>query len=93
MPASVKRNALSVKQPRFQVPQHGSFDSTNQKAARGFARMSQNGAIPHSVYKEMNIASVTKWLTAAGAMRLLDYKKDQTGRFYLYMAAEILAAG
>lgn len=44
-------------------------------AARGFARMSQDGAIPHSVYKEMNIASVTKWLTAVGAMKLLAYKE------------------
>lgn len=44
-------------------------------AARGFARMSQDGAIPHSVYKEMNIASVSKWLTATGALKLLDYKQ------------------
>lgn len=44
-------------------------------AARGFARMSQDGPVPHSVYKEMNIASVTKWLTAVGAVKLLDYKQ------------------
>jgi D-alanyl-D-alanine carboxypeptidase len=37
--------------------------------------MSQDGAIPHSVYKEMNIASVSKWLTAVGALKLLDYKQ------------------
>lgn len=44
-------------------------------AARGFARMKQDGAIFHNVKKEMNIASVSKWLTAVGAMRLLSQKK------------------
>ena len=43
-------------------------------AARGFARMKQDGAVLHSVKKEMNIASVSKWLTAVGAMKLLSLK-------------------
>jgi D-alanyl-D-alanine carboxypeptidase len=37
----------------------------------GFARMPQDGGIPHSIDKDMNIASVTKWLTAVGALQLL----------------------
>lgn len=40
-------------------------------AARGWARMQQDGAIAHSIYKRMNIASVAKWMTAAGAMNLM----------------------
>lgn len=56
----------------FMINQNGQWADS---AARGFARMSQDGAIPHSVYKEMNIASVSKWLTAVGAIKLLDYKQ------------------
>lgn len=52
----------------FVISQNGRLADTCE---RGFARMSQNGAIKHSVYKEMNIASISKWLTAVGAMRLM----------------------
>src|ERR1700754_2038076 len=52
----------------FVISEKGRLADTCQ---RGFARMSQDGAIPHSVYKEMNVASVTKWLTAVGAMSLM----------------------
>lgn len=37
----------------------------------GSARMPQDGDIDHSIFKEMNIASVSKWLTAVGALQLL----------------------
>jgi D-alanyl-D-alanine carboxypeptidase len=37
----------------------------------GFARMPQDGGLAHTISLEMNIASVTKWLTAVGALRLL----------------------
>lgn len=56
----------------FMINHNGQWTDS---AARGFARMSQDGAIPHSVYKEMNIASVSKWFTAVGALKLLDYKQ------------------
>lgn len=56
----------------FVINHNGQWADT---AARGFARMSQDGAIPHSVYKEMNIASVSKFLTAVGALKLLNYKE------------------
>lgn len=40
-------------------------------AAMGFALMPQDGGVGHSIFKEMNIASVSKWLTAVGALRIL----------------------
>jgi Beta-lactamase class C and other penicillin binding proteins len=52
----------------FVISQGGRLADTCE---RGFARMSQDGAIKHSVNKEMNIASITKWLTAVGAMSLM----------------------
>jgi D-alanyl-D-alanine carboxypeptidase len=46
----------------------------------GFALMPQDGGVEHSIFKEMNIASVTKWLTAVGALDILkvdDVSLDQ----------------
>ena len=40
-------------------------------AQTGHARMPQDGDVAHSISREMNIASVTKWLTAVGAIRFL----------------------
>ena len=41
---------------------------------QGFARMSQDGARAHSIGRRMNIASVTKWLTAITAVKVLAEK-------------------
>ena len=78
-PQQFKQNIITALGNRsigytFVINQNGQWKDS---AARGFARMSQDGAIPHSVYKEMNIASVSKWLTAVGALKLLDYKQIQ----------------
>lgn len=78
-PKTFKENIITALGKRtvgynFVINQNGQWKDS---AARGFARMSQDGAIPHSIYKEMNIASVTKWLTAVGAIKLLDYKNIQ----------------
>ncbi|WP_276482624.1 serine hydrolase [Paraflavitalea pollutisoli] len=75
-PSKFKENIITALGNRpvgynFVINHNGQWKDS---AARGFARMSQDGAIPHSIYKEMNIASVTKWLTAVGAVKLLDYK-------------------
>jgi D-alanyl-D-alanine carboxypeptidase len=71
--ATFKKNLVTALGNRsigynFVISQNGRLADTCE---RGFARMSQDGAIKHSVYKEMNIASVSKWLTAVGAMSLL----------------------
>lgn len=76
-PQQFKKNIITALGNRsigytFMINHNGQWADS---AARGFARMSQDGAIPHSVYKEMNIASVSKWLTAVGALKLLDYKQ------------------
>lgn len=71
--ATFKKNIIATLGNRsigynFVISQNGRFVDS---AERGFARMSQDGAIKHSIYKEMNIASVSKFLTAAGALKLL----------------------
>ena len=40
----------------------------------GYARMPQDGSLKWGIKQEMNIASVTKWLTAVGAIRILKEK-------------------
>ena len=55
----------------FVISQNGKMADS---AERGWARMSQDGAIKHSIYKKMNVASLNKWFTAVGAMRLMKAK-------------------
>ena len=43
-------------------------------ASKGFARMSQDGARSHSIMRRMNIASITKYLTAVCAVKVLEEK-------------------